>query len=67
MREHWDGITAFMETRVTNGRMIAINGLIQLAKRLARGFRNFTNFRATIYLKAGKLSLNLPPLKTHSF
>lgn len=67
VREHWDGITAFMETRVTNGRMEAINGLIQLAKRLARGFRNFTNFRAMAYLKAGNLSLDLPSLKTHSF
>ncbi len=67
VRNHWDGITAFMETRVTNGRMEAINGLIQLAKRLARGFRNFANFRAMAYLKAGKISLNLPSLKTHTF
>lgn len=66
IRKHWDGITAFMETRVSNGRMEAINGLIQLAKRLARGFRNFNNFRAMAYLKAGKISLNLPSLKTHS-
>lgn len=66
VREHWEGITAFMETRVSNGRMEAINGLIQLAKRLARGFRNFTNFRAMAYLKAGRLTLDLPSLKTHS-
>lgn len=67
VREHWDGITAFMLTRVTNGRMEAINGIIQLAKRMARGFRNFNNFRAIAYLKAAKLKLDLPPLQTHSF
>ena len=66
VRKQWQGITAFMETRVSNGRMEAINGLIQLAKRLARGFRKFANFRAMAYLKAGRLSLNLPSLKTHT-
>lgn len=67
IREHWKGITAFMRTRVTNGRIEAINGIIQLAKRLARGFRNFACFRAIAYLKAANLTLNLPQLKTHSF
>ena len=60
--EHWDGIVAFLETRVTNGVMEAINGLLQLAKRLARGFRSFRNFRLMALLKAGKLYLDLPAL-----
>ena len=30
-----------MGTRLANGVMEAINGLLQLAKRIARGFRNF--------------------------
>ena len=60
--EHWDGIVAFLETRVTNGVIEAINGLLQLAKRLARGFRSFRNFRLMALLKAGRLQLQLPSL-----
>jgi len=60
--EHWDGIVAFLETRVTNGVIEAINGLLQLAKRMARGFRSFRNFRLMALLKAGRLQLELPSL-----
>ena len=60
--EHWDGIVAFLETRVTNGVIEAINGLLQLAKRMARGFRSFRNFRLMALLKAGHLQLQLPAL-----
>lgn len=60
--EHWDGIVAFLETRVTNGVIEAINGLLQLAKRMARGFRSFRKFRLMALLKAGKLKLDLPSL-----
>jgi len=60
--EHWEGIVAFMETRLTNGVIEAINGLLQLAKRMARGFRSFRNFRIMALLKAGRLELNLPTL-----
>jgi len=60
--EHWDGIVAFLETRVTNGVIEAINGLLQLAKRMARGFRSFRNFRLMALLKAGRLQLQLPAL-----
>jgi transposase len=62
IRAHWDGITAFMETRVTNGVIEAINGLLQLAKRMARGFRSFATFRTVALLKAGRLTLSLPSL-----
>lgn len=60
--EHWDGIVAFLETRVTNGVIEAINGLLQLAKRMARGFRSFRNFHLMALLKAGRLQLQLPAL-----
>jgi transposase len=60
--EHWDGVVAFLETRVTNGAIEAINGLLQLAKRMARGFRSFRNFRLMALLKAGRLQLQLPSL-----
>jgi transposase len=62
IRAHWEGIVAFMQTRLTNGLIEAINGLLQVAKRMARGFRSFANFRAVALLKAGKLTLALPQL-----
>jgi transposase len=71
--EHWEGIVAFLETRVTNGVIEAVNGLLQLAKRMARGFRTSTHFRLMALLKAGRLPLALPQLypleiaKRHSF
>ena len=61
-REHWKGIVAFMQTRVTNGVIEALNGLLQLAKRMARGFRSFATFRTIALLKAGRLQLSLPAL-----
>lgn len=60
IKAHWDGILAFMETRLTNAAMEAVNGILQLAKRMARGFRNFHYFRITAYLKAGALQLDIP-------
>ena len=42
-----------------------INGLLQMAKRIARGFRNFHYFRIAAYLKASRLNLEVPhPLPT---
>ena len=63
IRAHRAGIVAFMKTRVTNGLIEAINGLLQLAKRLARGFRSLRNFKTMAYLKAGRLKLDLPQFR----
>jgi len=60
IRNHRAGIIAFLRTRVTNGLVEAINGLIQLAKRSARGFRSFKKFRLIALLKADRLQFNLP-------
>jgi len=62
LMEHWDGVVAFLETRVTNGVIEALNGVLQLAKRMARGFRSFATFRLMALLKAGGLELHLPAL-----
>jgi transposase len=56
LKEHLDGIMAFMETRLTNAAIEAVNGILQMAKRMARGFRNFHYFRIAAYLKAGHLN-----------
>jgi transposase len=66
IKKHWSGVVAFLKTRLTNGVIEAVNGLLQLAKRLARGFRSLRYFRIMAYLKASGLHLNLPALRTHS-
>jgi transposase len=63
IRKHWSGVVAFLKTRLTNGAIEAVNGLLQLAKRLARGFRSLRYFPIMAYLKAAGLHLNLPSLK----
>ena len=62
IKEHWDGIVGFFKTNLSNGKIEAINGIIQLAKRNARGFRDFEYLRAISYLRCSKLQLNLPTL-----
>lgn len=65
IKSHLAGISAFMETRLTNAAIEAVNGLLQITKRIARGFRVFYYFRLTAYLRASRLSLQLPyPLPT---
>ena len=44
IQQHWSGVVAFLKTRLTNGAIEAVNGLLQLAKRLARGFRSLRYF-----------------------
>lgn len=65
LKEHFHGILAYLDTRLTNAAIEAVNGLLQMAKRIARGFRNFHYFRIAAYLKAGRLNLQIPqPLPT---
>jgi len=61
IRQHWEGIVAYLETRLTNGPAEAINGIIQTAKRTARGFRSFEYFQTIIYLIGSKLSFDHLP------
>lgn len=63
IKKHWQGVTAYFVSRYTQGPIEAINGIIQLAKRRARGFRNLNYLRAIAYWVAGKLTLNLPALQ----
>src|SRR6516162_1199698 len=52
IRQHWDGILAYFDTRLTSAAIEAVNGVIQLAKRMARGFKNFVYFRTAAYHRA---------------
>ncbi len=62
VRQHWDGILAYFDTRMTSAAIEAVNGVVQLAKRMARGFRNFVYFRTAAYQRAGKLKLAVPTI-----
>jgi transposase len=65
IKTHWDGILAFFPHRVTSAAIEAINGIIQTARRRARGFRNFANLQAISYWMAGRLNLRIPAPFTH--
>lgn len=55
VENHWDGILAWHQSRVTNGLLEGTNSLIQAAKARARGYRNKQKMITIIYLIAGKL------------
>ena len=65
IKAHWDGILAFYPNRVTSAAIEAINGIIQTARRRARGFRNFLNLQAICYWMAGRLTLSIPSPFAH--
>jgi transposase len=47
-------ILAYFDTNgASNGPTEAINGVLETARRIARGFRNFTNYRPRCLLAAG--------------
>lgn len=63
LKKHWEGILGFFESGITSAAIESMNGKIQLAKRMARGFRNFKFLRTISYLKAAQLSFTLPSLQ----
>jgi transposase len=65
IKAHWDGILAFYPNHVTSAAIEAINGIIQTARRRARGYRNFANFQAICYWMAGDLTLSTPSPFAH--
>jgi transposase len=60
IKEHWNGILAWFDSKLSNGYVEAINGLLQAAKRRARGYRTTKNLINMAYLIAGKLDFRLP-------
>ena len=62
IKANWAGIVAYFDKRYTQGPIEAVNGIIQLAKRKAREFRNLNYLRAIAYWIAGKLTLTVPTL-----
>ena len=60
VKAHWEGIMGYFPDRLTSAAIEAINGVIQSARRRARGFRNFENLKAIAYWMAGDLDLKIP-------
>jgi transposase len=56
LESHWQGVIRWHHSRVSNGLLEGLNSLIQAAKRRARGYRSPRNYKAMIYLVAGKLN-----------
>ena len=65
LKSHWDGILAYFPHCITSAAIESINGIIQSARRRARGFRNFENLKAICYWMAGHLDLQIPSAFTH--
>jgi transposase len=60
VKNHWNGILAWFNSKLSNGFLEAVNGLIQAVKRRARGYRTTKNLINMAYLIAGKLDFSLP-------
>lgn len=54
LKSHFDAVVRGMLDHRSNAFVEAMNGLMQQAKRAARGFRTATNFIAIAYLRLGK-------------
>jgi transposase len=57
INQHEEGILRWFHSKMTNGLLEGINGLVQAAKRRARGYRNVENLIAMVYMTANKLRL----------
>lgn len=57
IKQHEEGILRWFHSKMTNGLLEGINGLVQAAKRRARGYRNVENLIAMVYMTANKLRL----------
>ncbi len=68
--KHLSGAVAFLKTPLTNGAIEAVNGLLQLAKRLASGFRSLRYFRIMAYSQnrwsSSQFAFSQAILVTHS-
>jgi len=60
VKNHWNGILSWFDSKLSNGFLEANNGLIQAVKRRARGYRTTKNLINMAYLIAGRLNFRLP-------
>lgn len=65
LKRHRDGILGYFKNYTTSAAIEAVNGLLQLARARARGYRTFRNFQAMAYWIAGSLTIHKPAPATH--
>jgi transposase len=58
IKNHWDGIVAWADTKLTNGLLEGINSVFQAAKAKARGYKRTDTIITVIYLLTGKLDFS---------
>lgn len=58
IKNHLDGVLAYISTKQTNAYAECVNSLIQEIKTIARGFRRFQGFKTAILFFLGKLDLH---------
>jgi len=56
LKDHWPSFLNAFDSRLTNGRVEAVNSLIQAAKARARGYGTTRHLITILYLVAGKLT-----------
>lgn len=64
IKKHWAGIVRWYNSRINNGILEGINGLVQAARAKARGYRTVKYFKIMIYLLTGKLDYTKVGLPT---
>lgn len=57
IRRHLPNVLTYLQHRITNAGVEAINSAIQWVKKTARGFRNVEHFKTAIYFHCGGLDL----------
>jgi len=57
LKRHLENLLTYLKHRITNAVAEGLNSKIQQLKAVARGFRNFENFRIAILFYCGKLDL----------
>ena len=60
LRKHFDGIVAYICSKLNNGLLEGINSKIQTIKRVARGFRYTDHFKKMILFVFGNIKPKLP-------
>lgn len=58
IKDHWEGVMNWYDSRINNGILEGINSLVQAAKAKARGYRTFKNFANIIYLLKGDINFS---------
>ena len=65
LKRHWEGMVGYYKNYTTSAAIEAVNGLLQLARHRARGYRRFENFRTMAYWIAGRLEIPATRALTH--